>query len=497
MHKISKKNFLFIALLTLINTNIYTQTMIGLNHSNLSGIHQANFNPANLAGLRHRLYVNPFTMNSGFYNNYLSLDLPFPIYQITNPPSQFQNSNGNLKFDPNWVKENLDGKGKDFNLYSELRTPGIAIKLSQKLSIGLQVKNNINFSINNFAEPMARLAFNGVDSIKGVTLYSGNTTYKIGDSFKDNTFAININSYGAIGGTIAYSLINKEKLTIKIGATPKLLIGYASGYIKNNGFEVKVQSKDSIIFNQTDIQYGYTNPNDFENFNPRGFFANKIKTAGFGYDFGVAFEYNPEITQAVTSNKNKYLFRGGISLLDGGNLNYGNNMKNVRIFKDNTPKVLSIDSNFARAFARGEADGIKYTDSLLRTIFTIDSSNVSQNIGMPTTLNFQFDYNVFKWFYVGLNWSQSLRKQSSINIQRPSYVVVIPRFESKFFDVSIPMGILNYYSVAQIGAFVRVGPVFVGSDNLLGQLRSNNIKGADIYFGISTNIPSKKKKNSN
>lgn len=85
------KLFFLISLFTIIQLN--SQTMIGLNHSNLSGIHQINFNPANIADARHRLYINAFTMNTGFNNDYLKLSLPFSIFNIMNPnqiPSQYK-----------------------------------------------------------------------------------------------------------------------------------------------------------------------------------------------------------------------------------------------------------------------------------------------------------------------------------------------------------------------------------------------------------------------
>jgi hypothetical protein len=52
---------------------------------------------------------------------------------------------------------------------------------------------------------------------------------------------------------------------------------------------------------------------------------------------------------------------------------------------------------------------------------------------------------------------------------------------------------MNDYRTGRIGLYLRVGPVFVGSDNLIGQIKSNNIYGADFYFGISTGITKSKK----
>jgi len=71
---------------------------------------------------------------------------------------------------------------------------------------------------------------------------------------------------------------------------------------------------------------------------------------------------------------------------------------------------------------------------------------------------------------------------------------LIPRLETKLIEVALPIGLMNDYRNGRLGFYLRIGPVFVGSDNIIGQIKSNNIYGADIYFGISTGITTKKQK---
>jgi hypothetical protein len=70
---------------------------------------------------------------------------------------------------------------------------------------------------------------------------------------------------------------------------------------------------------------------------------------------------------------------------------------------------------------------------------------------------------------------------------------VVPRFESKWLEVSMPVGLTQDYRKGNIGACVRVGPLFVGSDNLLSNLIVNQIKGMNVYFGLSSSIGKTKK----
>lgn len=495
-HNISKFLILFV-LFSFFKLN--AQTFLGLQQSNMSGIHQASLNPANIAGARHRLYINGLTFNTGFNNNYLSLNLPFSALDIIRGkvPNKYKNASGGVAFQESWLKENLNGKPKNFNLYLQTRTPGVLFKVSKGLSLGLTYKNTFSIQVNDVAEPLARLARYGVDSSNGTVAFSGPNSFNVGQTFGDNAFSININAFGELGGTVAKTLLDNKLMVIKVGVTPKLLLGYATGFVKNNGIVIKAPGSDTIIFGKTDVFYGYTDPSLFQNIGTSSinldFLRNKIQGVGFGYDLGATFEYKPQTTKLLISKKNNYLFRVGISLLDAGNIKY-NNIQTTHIRNISGDKVFKLDSAFARAWSQGQEQGIKYSDSVARTIFAIDTTTQSIFSKMPTTLNLQFDYNVFKWFYVGANISQDFRGKRSIGMRKPSYATIIPRFESKIFEFSIPMGLMNDYKTGRMGFFARVGPVFIGSDNIIGQLKSSNFYGADFYFGISTGIPSKKAK---
>ncbi|MDI1234784.1 MAG: DUF5723 family protein [bacterium] len=491
-----KLSLIFLSLCTIIS--LKSQTFIGLQQSNYSGIHQVNLNPANIANSRHRIYINAFTMGFGFNNDYLSLNMPFSLQNLaTNKvPAQYHKNgdpNAPVDFQDAWLKENVNGKGKNLNLYTQFRSPGIMISLPMGFAVGLQYKNTVSFQINDMAEPLARLSRYGVDSSKGNVLYSGPNQYKVGERFEDNAFTVNFNAYGELGGTIAKTIIKNEYLVLKAGFTGKYLMGYASGYIKNKGIQFRLPNNDTIIFNKTDVEYGYTDPAIFENLKAVNldYVTQKLKGAGFGYDFGATVEYSPEGFKKVTNKKNNYLLSAGASILDAGGIFYKNNLRTTHITNEND-KYFDVTGAFGNAWTSSK-DGLKFTDSIMRTLFKVDSAYKNIKTTMPTTINLQFDYNLFKNLFVGANLSQDLRGKKTIGIRKPSYLVVIPRFESKLFEISLPMGLMNDYKTGRIGVFVRLGPVFVGSDNIIGQLKSNNFYGADFYFGISSGITSKSK----
>lgn len=480
-----------------ISFSTQAQTFTGLQQSNFGGIHQAGLNPAYIANSRHRIYINGLTAGFGFNNDYLRLNLPFNYMNLItgNVPSQYKNAQGQLQFDENWLSESLNGKPKNAYLYLQTRAPGFMYRINDRFSLGLQYKNTFSFQINDIAEPLARLARYGIDSSSGSVSYSGPNQFQIGTTFGDNAFTVNMNAFGEIGLTLASSVIKDDNMVIKVGATPKLLLGYGTGYIKNRGLQIKTPGTDTIVFGQTDVEYGYTDIEKLTQLNAINFdiLNSTLSGKGFGYDLGAAFEYNPDGAKRVVS-KNGYLFKGGISLLDAGHITYTKDLKNTRIINNDGDKTFALNSEFTEAWSQGEERGLQYTDSVMRTLFSIDTTATNIVSKMPTTLNLQLDYNAYKFLYLGVNWTQDLRGKKSVGMRRPSYLMLIPRIETKYVEFSIPIGLMNDYRSGRIGCYLRVGPIFIGSDNLIGQLKSNNIYGADLYFGISTGITTKKDK---
>jgi hypothetical protein len=91
-------------------------------------------------------------------------------------------------------------------------------------------------------------------------------------------------------------------------------------------------------------------------------------------------------------------------------------------------------------------------------------------------------------------WNQSFVSRSSINFRRPSGLVFMPRLETRLLEFSMPLSITNDYRDAGLGAFLRLGPVYFGTDNLLSTVKKTGFNGFNFYFGMSTGIAKSKKK---
>ena len=80
-------------------------------------------------------------------------------------------------------------------------------------------------------------------------------------------------------------------------------------------------------------------------------------------------------------------------------------------------------------------------------------------------------------------WTQNLLPASTIGSRTPSALALIPRLEFSRAEVAVPLIWANNYQNFQVGAMVRLGPLFVGSDNLGGIFGLTTATGADFYFG--------------
>lgn len=469
--------------------NLKSQSFYGLQNSNFNGVHGMYLNPAMLADNRYKSHNNIACFGFQFANDFMNLELPYSLSDLVSGkvPANYENPDGTLKWDPSFIQFQNNGKDKNLNIGLEMRGPAFMKSITKRFAFGGGSRVRTLLNLNRVSEEMALFAKSFIDSQPGSFAAVGN-----------NRFAMNLNSYQEVSGSAALVLFNRRAFYLKVGATAKYLMGLGSAYIRNNGVIINKGGGDSLIFESSDVEIGHTSTQFLQRFN-QGILSSALPSfrnivgSGFGFDFGAVFEYRPELTEALSSGNN-YLFKGGISLLDWGKINFGKNIQTYSV-SNSTPVVFTANSLFSSAFSNGIDSGLSFIKNYAKQNFNYSEGSGRQTMSIPTTLNFQFDWNVIKLFYVGMNWSQSVVSRSDIAIRRPSSIVLIPRIESRLFEFAVPMSLYNDYRNAAFGLYARVGPVFIGSDNLLKSINKNSsFSGFNFYFGISTGIPASKMK---
>ena len=176
--------------------------------------------------------------------------------------------------------------------------------------------------------------------------------------------------------------------------------------------------------------------------------------------------------------------------MDLGSVKYKGNNSQVNAYKIKTFSQInwgSLDtlSNYLNDFESSPNRSAMVTaDSALGDVFGFDEQLHNFKTNLPTAFNLNFDYKIISKFYVNLNWYQSMRKKSKTGMRQQSSLSLTPRFESKWWDVSLPMSLNNDYSNFDLGVFVRLGVFYIGSDNISSVFKKKNVYGADIYAGF-------------
>lgn len=463
------------------------QQLTGLQFSNFNGVHAIYTNPAGIADARFKKHSNIVTTAVMFANDYARLELPFTFKQwvFGNVPEAYQNSKGKIDWQGGWIKENLNGKPKNLFLGIENRGPAYMNRLGKKGAFAVATRTRGSIQLNQVAEPLIQYGKSLVDNQNSITRIT------------DSRFTLNVNSYQELGFTLAHVLINKKTHYAKVGGTAKYLMGLGTGYIVNNGFDINTSGADSFVINSSDVSVGFTQGALLDRFS-RGVQQwalpsfSEIVGGGIGWDAGVIYEYRPDNTDFLTS-KNRYLWKLSVSLLDMGSITYGKNAKTFLI-SNRVPVVVHADSGMSAAFAMGIDSGISFARTFAQKKMNYVEGSGRITTSIPSTLNIQFDWNVVKWLYVGVNWSQAVVSRRDIALRRPSSLIVVPRIENRWIECALPLCLYNDYKNVGMGWFTRVGPVFFGTDNLLRSINSNSYSGLDFYLGISTGIGSKKGK---
>ena len=301
----------------------------------------------------------------------------------------------------------------------------------------------------------------------------------------------------------AVTLVDAKKMKISVGGTAKYLMGLGHFSMVSQGMQLHTFGRDSMQILQSDVQVSYSETQIFQRI-MNGLVGGlpsfrNILGHGLGFDFGVAVEGGKGGGNAQMKERwlgdptaRNYHWRLAASVTDFGKLNYGSQV-NTFAFSNTTPVTLKTDSAFFQAFQQGGSSGYRYLEDFAKRNLNYRQETGTVHFVLPTQLHLQGDLRIMAGFYTAFHWQQSLFSLKSVGFRQPSSFVLIPRIETKWIEVAMPVGLTNDYRKANMGACVRVGPVFLGSDNFLSNLMTNNIKGMNVYFGLSSSIGKIKK----
>ncbi|HXC04108.1 MAG TPA: DUF5723 family protein, partial [Bacteroidia bacterium] len=473
--------FLLLGFLLLAGTT-FAQDFMGYSMGNYSGITGAYLNPASTADSRFKFDMELIGADLSFENNYLGFNKT-ELRQAMKPKPQDNNSNGGGGTTIH-TYERINGDTKSMFLNGSIHLPSFMIRLNPTNSIGFVCRARVYFNLDGLDPNLAHQIYKGLQD-----------TLQYNQELHNKNLNIAMDAWVEYGVNFAHVFYNKDKHFLKGGATLKYIQGLGALYAHMNDLNYKVSNKDTIALFNTQVGWGHSaniswdpnNPNNSFKYTPGNY-------PGIGVDLGIVYEYRPDYAQYKYDMdgetnldmrwKNKYKFRFGMSLLDLGGVRYP---------KGDLSRDFTADINLWN-LKNAKMGSLHQIDSTFSTMFISNKSDKTFYVHLPTTLNFQADYNIYKDFYAGLLGTYAFQfGNSSSVVHEISRIAAVPRWDHKWFGVYVPLAYDGYKNF-NYGLNIRLGHVIFGTNTLNSFIGQSNLYGAEFHFLFKVPIPYRKVK---
>ena len=180
----------------------------------------------------------------------------------------------------------------------------------------------------------------------------------------------------------------------------------------------------------------------------------------------------------------KYKLRAGVSILDIGGMKFA---------KGGFSRDFSVNSNnLFNLQVFNSAGSLAGTDSIIDSLITYDAGWTEAEetgktffMNLPTAISLQFDYHIWRWFYVNATGMISVQNRKNPNrVRVPNQFTLTPSFDHAWFGLHVPLT-YNVYSGFKAGIGTRLGPLTLGVNDFNVLFASGKrINGAAVYAGL-------------
>jgi len=445
---------LFSLLFTILTLSISAQEQLGLRLGSYSGVQSLQMNPSWQVNGPLKWDVNIVAGGVFVHQDYLygrkgsMLKLLSNGGEVVTDDNAIAGSDGNSSVNgvPFYFEEN---NNYDFHHNAFVMAPSFMVNMRQH-SFGMYLNTRTWSSGYDLDGDLGY--FNLIDS----AIFLGNI----------DPFQVGIMNWGEIGATYATNIKTSRKIEINAGATLKFLLGIDAVGVRSKQDVDVIRMDDQIALGPTELEMSYAS-----NYNDESY---DFKRNGFGAaaDLGVTF-VRPE-----NRNGNKlYKWKVGVSLLDVGRVKYRKNA--------NTYSYSTTDSSY---FNTAQFEDVRDPDDLIEAINNSGNSTIAtltdDKFGMwtPMALSVQFDAPLVKKLYLSGTAVVGMRFKGNA-AERSDLLAVTPRIEGRWLEFGMPISLYRWKEV-QLGTYVRLGPLTVGTERLNSWFIPGQLEGSDIYFAL-------------
>jgi hypothetical protein len=471
------------------------------------GINQAVLQPAAIVDSHFERDFNMLGFNSDIYNDamrYRSEWLLNPIGILTN----------NRWWDETTYLDAPNGEDKNFFMSQSVMGPGFLVSIGEKHALGFTFRLRSITNTDDLSEPLFRSIYTGYEEPENWNRW-----------FFDKEMRSVQHIYGDYGITYAAQIINSGPHFIKAGITVKFLHGIASAYVQTDSLYsyfhgIEGIDEKPVSWNSPNVYGGLSgNWGSYDEQGNYDYSINYQMTAkpSIGFDFGIVYEFRPRYKQyfynvdgrryLVRKDKNKYLLKIGVSLLDIGRLKYKKEYNSYDLAADFTSDYLTRFNSGDNSVPENTywLDAEKASFSFLEYVNFVDTLNQRylSNRGvekdendpgyftmrLPAAISLQVDAKVYRMIYVNLTTYTGLNQGFSTvpSSHFISNYSITPRYESKWITVSLPVQ-YNQYNKVSVGLGVRTAFVYFGVNNLFSAMFKDS-HSLNIYIGAKFSVP--------
>jgi len=499
----ARKSFLFLVVFVTIcfSANcVKAQSLVGKT-DNYAGSQSLSLNPSAMSVSY--LYAD-FGLNVGVtgYNNYFfyrSFDMVKTVFDSTYKVKYTKDVSGLPRlFDVDFKYGST--KPVNMNVSTDINIFNGMYNIDGRHSIGFFIRNRSNVGVENLSAKMIEMFVVGTHhNYKASETYLNKDTtvyynQYVGD-YENKDVNVGIMEWSEIGLSYSQIVVDVPGGDLSVGANLKFALGHAAMAMALDKFDFSVKSDDDGVINDSLLyvnaakgSVAYSLPLSYDKaFVGGGVVSDKasdyFRGFGCGIDVGLTYIHkrnnavSRRISRVCESQPIDYDWKIGLSLLDLGAVKFTSNAEQSRY--DATQKIINKNS----------FDNVKSFHAMIDSVnVALGSTRENQAfwMGMPTSLSLQFDYSFNQNFYLNAVVIQPIRFMK-YHASREAQLMVAPRYESRLFDVSLPVTLVNYERVL-LGASFRVAFLTIGTQNLLNLIGVGNAYGLDVYVALKFNF---------
>ena len=473
-----------------------SQNYVGITPSNYAGVMGTDVNPASFVDGRFVVDVNLASANVGLWTNagsFTTVDMPkWWVKSFKADSSGYDNPDNDWiqpdsSFVDRYITKNFSPTSvKTVGIYNnvQLDVLNFMFHINRKIAIGAAVKFR---SITNVDDVDPKLAFLAENSLDYEQLWNQDI----------NETLLNVNHMSWMEYGLIYSQVLKDdgEHFMKMGAKAKWLSGYTAAYLHTSNLSYNLSNSDSTNELVGDFSYGHSTGllnGDSE----AGKIPEVTSKFGLGLDLGFVYEWRPDWkdfkydmdgeTNIWRRDQDKYKIRVGASILDIGGMKFA---------KGGLSQDFSVNqtSGFFDLNTFNVGNGILGIDSVITDLVDNDPNWTSGGsdsdntffMQLPTAVSLQFDYHIYKWFYVNATGNINVQNRKNPHrVRTANQLSITPSFDHAWFGVHLPF-MMNKYSGFKSGIGVRLGPLTIGVNDWNVLFASGKkIRGAQAYAGL-------------